>query len=113
MKALNPLVDTSHSVKLEDRWLGPYRIREVSEVGYYRLNELDGVELKESFAGNRLKKFFVRDELEHDRQILEEYQRNREAAIRERQAQSANPARLQELREMIDAAGTAQAAPAA
>lgn len=56
----NSANETSHNVKLEDRWLGPYRVREVSEAGYYRLEELDGVELKEAIAGNRLKKFFER-----------------------------------------------------
>jgi len=44
--------------KLSDKWRGPYRIAEVGKSGYYRLRELDGVELAESVAGNRLKKFF-------------------------------------------------------
>jgi len=56
----NTAIDKSHNVKLEDRWLGPYRIHKIADSGYYRLNELDGVELKESFAGNRLKKFLFR-----------------------------------------------------
>jgi transposase InsO family protein len=46
--------------KLADNWFGPYRIREVSDSGYYRLAELDGAEFRESFAGNRLMKFFPR-----------------------------------------------------
>ena len=58
----NTAIQTSHNVKLEDQWFGPYRIREVSELGFYRLDELDGVELQESFAGNRLKRFFARTE---------------------------------------------------
>ena len=53
--------------KFNDKWQGPYRIREVGGTGYYRLAELDGVELKQSFAGNRLKKFFSRGELDIDR----------------------------------------------
>jgi hypothetical protein len=52
--------------KFDDKWQGPYRIREVGETGYYRLAELDGVELKQSFPGNRLKKFFSRGELDID-----------------------------------------------
>ena len=43
--------------KFDNKWYGPYRIREVGETGYYRLAEVDGVELKESYAGNRLKSF--------------------------------------------------------
>jgi len=39
-------------------WRGLYRIREVSEAGFYRLNELDGAQLRASFAGNRLKNSF-------------------------------------------------------
>ena len=38
--------------------MGPYRVREVSPAGFYRLAELDGSELQESVAGNRIKKFF-------------------------------------------------------
>jgi len=60
----NTSIETSHNVKLEDQWRGPYKIREVSETGYYRLEELDGTHLAESYAGNRLKRFFSRSELE-------------------------------------------------
>jgi hypothetical protein len=56
------LRNSLRNIKLEGRWLGPYRIREVSDAGYYRLNEMDGMEMKESFAGNRLKRFFRRGE---------------------------------------------------
>jgi hypothetical protein len=50
--------------KLSDRWRGPYRIREVAENStFYRLAELDGALLTSTFAGNRLKKFFTRDEM--------------------------------------------------
>jgi hypothetical protein len=95
----------SRAAKLGDRWYGPYRIREVPQDStFYRLEELDGVPLAESYAGNRLKKFFARDVLRYDRQLLEETHVNREAAIRERQARSARPGRLQELREMVEAA---------
>jgi hypothetical protein len=59
----NTAIETSHNVKLEDQWRGPYRIREVSDTGFYRLEELEGTHLRESFAGNRLKKFFSRGAL--------------------------------------------------
>jgi hypothetical protein len=44
--------------KLDDNWFGPYRIRERSDAGYYKLEELDGTQFKQSFAGNRLMRFF-------------------------------------------------------
>ena len=48
-------------VKLTNQWYGPYRIREApADSTYYRLIELDGTELAESFAGDRLKRFFPR-----------------------------------------------------
>jgi hypothetical protein len=47
-------------LKLENNWFGPYRITEISNSGYYRLAELDGSPFRESFAGNRLMKFFPR-----------------------------------------------------
>jgi hypothetical protein len=53
----------ARQTKLSDKWRGPYRIREVAENStFYRLEELDGVLLAPTFAGNRLKKFFMRDE---------------------------------------------------
>ena len=60
----NTAIDTSHNVKMEDRWLGPYRIWETSDSGYYCIEELDGVRSKESVAGNRLKRFWGRDSVE-------------------------------------------------
>ena len=64
--------------KLDDKWYGPYRVREVGKTGYYRLVEVDGVELKESYAGNRLKRFFSRGELDIDRSERHETIRVRE-----------------------------------
>ena len=53
----------TRSSKLSDRWSGPYRIIELPEDStFYRLEELDGVRLTESFAGNRLRKFFTRED---------------------------------------------------
>ena len=60
----------SHSVKikLDNRWFGPYRIREVPpDPTFYLLEELDGTHLKAMFAGNRLKRFFTRTELDNNR----------------------------------------------
>jgi hypothetical protein len=58
----------ARQTKLSDRWRGPYRIREVTENStFYRLEELDGVPLTPTFAGNRLKKFFTRDEMASSR----------------------------------------------
>ena len=54
--------------KLDDRWFGPYRIREIPEDStFYWLEELDGTHLKPTFAGNCLKRFFSRTELDTNR----------------------------------------------
>ena len=53
--------------KLDDRWLGLYQIRKVPlNSTFYRLEEPDGTHLKATFAGNRLKRFFSRAELDED-----------------------------------------------
>jgi hypothetical protein len=89
--------------KLDDRWLGPYRIREVAENStFYMLEELDGTPLAATFPGNRLRKFFTRDQLRYDRAAQLELLQSRQAATAERQARSSNPARLQELLGMIE-----------
>lgn len=50
--------------KLDDNWFGPYRIWEIAgDSTFYRLEELDGTHLAANFAGNRLKKFFIRETL--------------------------------------------------
>jgi len=62
-------IDTSRMTrfKLANRWYGPYRIREAPEGStYYRLSELDGTELAESFAGDRLKLFYSREEINRE-----------------------------------------------
>jgi len=56
----NSSIEKSRNKKLDIRWLGPYRIREVKDNGFYVLAELDGAELRDSVAGNRLPRFFVR-----------------------------------------------------
>ena len=59
-------LDQSHSHRLHDWWVGPYRITDVSrkkERGTYQLAELDGVVLEGYFPGDRLKKFTARVKL--------------------------------------------------
>ena len=41
----NSSLDKQWSQKLKNKWLGPYKIREIGETGTYLLNELDGMEL--------------------------------------------------------------------
>ena len=54
--------------KLDDRWFGPYRIQEVPmDSTYYYLEELDGVPLEGTVAGNRVKLFFTDGAPEHSR----------------------------------------------
>src|SRR5579859_3270026 len=66
----------SHTLvmKLQDRWIGPYRIIEKPPNStFYRLAELDGTPYKDAtVAGNRLKKFFKRSELNTLRQELQD-----------------------------------------
>jgi hypothetical protein len=51
--------------KLDERWIGPYRIRdEVEDSTYYMLEELDGTPLKRKFPGDQLKLYFARTRLE-------------------------------------------------
>jgi hypothetical protein len=60
------------SKKLENRWKGPYRIAEIPpDSTYYVLEELDGTRLRErTIAGNRIKKFFPRSDLDERRQEI-------------------------------------------
>ena len=57
----NTRIQKAWDKKLDSTWLGPYKGREKLESGYYRLAELDGANLAESVAGNRLKRFFLRE----------------------------------------------------
>ena len=66
--------------KLDDRWFGPYRIREIPDDStFYYLEELDGTHLKPTFAGNRLKRLFSRVELDNNRSEAHETIRVRDA----------------------------------
>jgi len=70
--------------KLDDRWFGPYRIREIPEDStFYYLEELDGTPLAATFAGNRLKRFFTRNELDNHRSEARGTVRVRESLERE------------------------------
>jgi hypothetical protein len=74
---------------MEDRWFGPYRIREIPEDStFYWLEELDGTPLAATFAGNRLKRFFSRAELDNNRSEAHDTIRVRDALEVEEGAQS-------------------------
>ena len=58
----------SRAHKLDDRWSGPYRIRKIpNDSAYYLLEELDDAQLATTIAGNRLKRFFSRVDLDNNR----------------------------------------------
>ena len=93
----------SRKDKLTDRWSGPYRVREIPpDSTFYFLEELSGEPLKAKAAGDRVCKFFTREYLQSDQQIIEEYRDRRDAAIAARQKRSRNPEQLRELEEMMD-----------
>ena len=59
-------LDGSHSHKLSDRWIGPYKVTDASrkgDRGTYKLAELDGAALEGYFSGDRLKKFVARGQM--------------------------------------------------
>ena len=67
------------NAKLADKWAGPYRIRSIPENStFYEIEELDGSVRKMRVAGNRVKKFYLREELMRDRILFEEARRRRE-----------------------------------
>jgi hypothetical protein len=55
------LLESTWAGKLESRWRGPFRIKEVLSGGTYRLAELDGSVQKTVVSGSRLRKFLIRD----------------------------------------------------
>jgi len=63
----NSSLDKQWSPKFKNKWLGPYKIREIGETGTYLLNEPDGRELQGILPGDRIKKFFARDGVEDDK----------------------------------------------
>lgn len=50
-------MDRSSERKLLAKWNGPYRISRVFDKGYYKIEELDGSEMSDTVAGNRLKRY--------------------------------------------------------
>ena len=57
-------LDNQHTGKLTFRWLGPYKIQQtIVDKGTYKLCELDGTLLAGTFAGNRLKPFHARQNI--------------------------------------------------
>ena len=56
----NMQLEKQHSKKLDNRWLGPYKIRSISNKGTYLLEEPDGTKLKSIYAGESVKRFYPR-----------------------------------------------------
>jgi hypothetical protein len=53
--------DISRKQKMHFRWLRPYKVKEAVPLkGTYILKELNGAELNNIMAGNRLKRFHLR-----------------------------------------------------
>jgi hypothetical protein len=51
----------SCDLKLDERWQGPYRVREKPlDSTFYLLDKLDGTPLKRKYAGDQVKKYFPR-----------------------------------------------------
>ena len=91
------------ATKLADKWIGPYRVIKAPEDStFYKLEELDGVPLAGTFAGNRLKKFFRREARIEDRNARNEALREMDEQIESRQRAFAerHADRLCELQEM-------------
>ena len=57
----NTRLDKQHTDKLEDRWLGPYRVVEITKHGTHVLEELDGTPMSGTAPPNRVKKFYPRE----------------------------------------------------
>ena len=75
--------------KLDDRWLGPYRIRQIPDDStFYWLEELDGTPLATTFTGNHLKQFFSRTELDNCHAETHETIRVRDALDEDEQLRS-------------------------
>jgi hypothetical protein len=51
----------SRDTKLDERWQGPYRVKEKPQDStYYLLEELDGTPMKRKYAGDQVKKYYPR-----------------------------------------------------
>jgi len=69
---------------------------------FYRLKKLNEVSLAMTIAGDRIKKFFSREQLRENRVEQLKYLRAQQATTIERQARSSNLTRFRELLDMID-----------
>jgi hypothetical protein len=56
-------IDMSSFRKLENRWEGPFRVREIKERDTYFLQTLDGIPIRTPYTPNRVKKFFKMDDV--------------------------------------------------
>jgi hypothetical protein len=56
----NAAVDNQYKASLEAKWSGPYRVKEEWPKNTYRLEELNGTELKMKTNGNLLKQYYIR-----------------------------------------------------
>jgi len=48
------------NIKLGFRWMGLYQVKIVFLKGFYKLEEIDGIELKGTYTRNCLKKFIYK-----------------------------------------------------
>ena len=55
-------LEGTHKDKLKEKWEGPFYIHDVLEYGNYKLRNLDDKVLKPRFHGNRLKRYYPREE---------------------------------------------------
>jgi hypothetical protein len=58
--------DVSSNKKFRYRWLGPFRVsKAIYKKGIYFLKELNRIPCRGMFAGNRLKPFYPRTQMEY------------------------------------------------
>ena len=69
-------LDNQYTDKLADKWGGPYRVLKILDGGAYVLIELDGAELDGAYAGNRLKKYWLRSTQKEIEKEVEKSQEN-------------------------------------
>jgi hypothetical protein len=66
----NSAIETSHSRKHQDRWLGPKVVVRRTEGGSYILSELSGEVSQTKYAATRVKRYHTRDGLTFPVQAL-------------------------------------------
>ena len=84
-------INMSAQRKLDFRWTGPVRVRDViPDKGTYILEDLNSACLQGTFAGNRIKRFYVREDvlgyrLESERaaEIMNDFASTQDAAVKE------------------------------